>query len=197
MRIIHLLFLLLTAGVSPPTAIEMQKYEIQLFGDKIGEMTITRETKPDGTEFYVVESASKAKILWINRDNYSHYEFTFKAGKLIATSYKEMEGGKISRWGQMKKEGNVYVVSNYAGKKVFTEVPEFSIPSIYFGQVKKMKRIYYDAEAEFVNVEHPDANTIEFKTSDGHRNVYHFENGQLHHMEFHVSIATAKMIRVK
>lgn len=173
------------------------KFDIQLFGDKIGEMTITKEVKPNGEEYYLVESYSKAKILWITRDNKSRYEFTFKEGRLIETKFTEEEGGKISRWGNMKWDGKQYAVANHKGKKTFTEHPQYSIPSIYFTDGKKINRIYYDSEAEFVNVQHPDENTMEFKTSDGHRNVYHYQNGKLHHLEVHISIATVKMVRTK
>jgi hypothetical protein len=189
-------FLLLVLSYSTVIATEVMKFDIQLFGDKIGEMTITKEVKPNGEEYYLIESYSKAKILWITRYNKSHYEFTFKEGKLIATQFTEEEGGKLSRWGNMKWDGKQYVVSNHKGKKTFTKPPIHSIPSIYFTDGKKIKRIYYDSEAEFVNVEHPDENTLEFKTSDGHRNVYHYINGKLHHLEVHISIATVKMVRV-
>ncbi len=186
-------FLLVTGFVS---AVETQHFDILLFGDKIGSMTVNHEIKPDGTETFNFESGSRAKILWIVRDNYSHYEMVFKNGKLLSGSYTEKEQGKLSRWGKILWDGTKYNVENYSGKKSFTENPVYTISSIYFGDMRNAKRIYYDAEAEFVSVEHPDENTIEFKTSDGHRNVYHFVNGKIQSMEFHVSIATVRIVRV-
>lgn len=189
-------FLFLTLGLqaAEPRVIKFTTY---LFGDSIGSMTITRQTLPDDMERYLIKSASSAKILWVTRDNYSDYEFTYKNGKLLSTSYRETEGGKLTRWGNLKYDGSKYVVNNYRGTFSFTEVPQYSIVSIYFGDMRLARRLYYDTEAEFVNVEHPDENTIEFKTSDGHRNVYHYINGQLHHLEVHISIATVKMVRVQ
>lgn len=172
------------------------RFNIYLFGDSIGQMTITQHRLPDGIERYVIKSASNAKILWVQRSNYSDYEFTLQNGRLIATTYRETENGQLSRWGTMKLDGTKYVVNNYRGNFSFTEPPLYSIVSIYFGDMRAAQRLYYDTEAEFVKVEHPDANTIEFKTSDGHRNVYHYINGSLHHLEVHVSIATVKMVRV-
>lgn len=189
-----LLFLSLGFKAAEPRAM---KFTIYLFGDSIGSMTITRQFLSDGMERYIIKSASSAKILWVKRDNYSDYEFTCKNGSLLSTTYKETEGGKVTRWGNMKFDGTKYIVNNYRGTFSFTEVPQYSIVSIYFGDMRLARRRYYDTEAEFVNVDHPDENTIEFKTSDGHRNVYHYINGQLHHLEVHVSIATVKMVRVQ
>lgn len=175
----------------------VMKFTIYLFGDSIGSMTITRYFLPDGMERYIIKSASSAKILWVTRDNYSDYEFTYKNGRLLSTAYRETEGGKVTRWGNMKFDGTKYIVNNYRGNFSFTEVPQYSIVSIYFGNMRSARRLYYDTEAEFVKVEHPDDNTVEFKTSDGHRNVYHYVKGELDHLEVHVSIVTVKMIRVR
>lgn len=177
-------------------AIEIHRYDIFLFGDKIGEMRISKEVKPDGTELYIIDSYSKAKILWINRDNNSHYETVYKNGQFISSVYTEIENGKKTRWGNVKWDGKKYAVDYYAGKKTITEIPAYTVVSLYFGDISKMKRIFYDSEAEMIEVEHPDASTVEFKTSDGHRNTYHFLNGVLDRLEVHTSFATAKMVRV-
>jgi hypothetical protein len=189
-----LLFLSLGFKAAEPRVL---KFTIYLFGDSIGSMTITRYFLPDGMERYIIKSASSAKILWVTRDNYSDYEFTYKNGRLLSTTYRETEGGKVTRWGNMKFDGAKYIVNSYRGNFSFTEVPQYSIVSIYFGNMRSARRLYYDTEAEFVKVEHPDDNTVEFKTSDGHRNVYHYVKGELDHLEVHVSIATVKMIRVR
>jgi hypothetical protein len=191
-----LLLLFLNVSIGTFAAIEKHDYDILLFGDKIGSMYASKELKPDGSEVYVIESNSKAKILWISRSNYSRYETVYKNGQFISSEYKEVENGKLSRWGTVKWDGKKYLVDNYAGKKTFTEIPQYTVISLYFSDVSKMKRIFYDAEANFNEVAHTDENTIEFKSSDGHRNVYHFINGILHHLEVHVSFATVKMVRV-
>ncbi len=177
-------------------AIETHNYDIFLFGDKIGEMHISKEVKPDGTELYIIDSYSKAKVLWINRDNTSHYETVYKNGQFFSSGYTEIENGKKTRWGMVKWDGKKYLVDNYAGKKIINEISKHTVVSLYFGDISKMKRIFYDSEAEMIDVEHPDANTVEFKSSDGHRNTYHFVNGVLDRLEVHTSFATAKMVRV-
>ena len=176
-------------------ATETIHFNILLFGDKIGDMTVSREQKNDGTEFYVLETKSKAKLLWIDKDNYTHYEVTYKNGRLVSSTHKEMENGKVKRWTNVHWDGSKYVVESYKGNRTFTEVPTYSIVTVYFKDIRNVKRIFYEAEADFSDLEHPEPDTWEFKSSDGNRNVYHFENGKIKSMDFHVSIATVKMVR--
>jgi hypothetical protein len=170
-------------------------YDILLFGDKIGNMNISREEKAGGIEFYVLESSSKAKILWINKSNTTRYEVTYKDGKLISSSHKETENGKVTRWTDIKWDGAKYLVDSYKGSRTFTEVPTYSVVTIYFKDIKNVKRIFYESEADYDLITHPEPDTWEFKSSDGNRNVYHYQNGVLQSTEFHVSIATVKMVR--
>lgn len=95
----------------------------------------------------------------------------------------------------MQWDGPEYRVDGYKGIHTFTEAPVYSIVTIYFKDVRNVKRIFYEAEGDFSNMEHPEANTWEFKSIDGNRDVYHFLNNQIKDMEFHVSIATVKMVR--
>ena len=175
---------------------ETINFDILLFRDKIGVATVSLETKQDGSEVYVLETKSKAKFLWINRDNYTRYEVIYKDGKLISSTHKEVENEEVKRWTNIKWDGSKYLVDSYKGKRIFTEAPVYSIVSVYFKDIRNVKRIFYEAEADFNELkksEEPD--TWEFKSSDGNKNVYHFRNGKIRAMEFHVSIATVKMIR--
>lgn len=168
-----------------------------LFGDKVGVLTATRTEKPDGTEHYTLHSKLKAKVLWINYENESHAESDYKNGKFVSSTQREVQNGSVKRWCNTKWDGTKLVVDSYKGKKTYTELPGFSIPPIYFKGLNNVTRVFYEAEGDFCNVEKTEPGTWEFKSSDGTKNVYHFVNGQLDHMEFHVAIASVKMVRVK
>jgi hypothetical protein len=177
-------------------AVETVRFDIFLFGDKIGTMTATHESRADGVEFYTLESTSKAKILWIDKENFSRYEVTYKNGKLISCTHKELENKKLKRWTNVNWNGSQYMVDSYKGKRSFTESPDYCAVSMYFKGFKDVKRIFYEAEADYDAVEHPQPNVTEFKSSDGTRNVYYFENGRIKSMDFHISIAKVRMERV-
>ena len=178
------------------SATQVAHFNILLFGDKIGNLTVSKEVRADGTELYLLDSWSKAKILWINHEDVTHYEVVYKDGKLISSKFKELESGTVKRWNNVTWDGNQYNVDGYKGKRTFKESPSYSIVSVYFSSMQNVKRMFYEAEADFSPVENPEPNTWEFKSSDGNRNVYHFAHGRVQNMEFHVSIATVKMVRV-
>jgi hypothetical protein len=72
-------------------AIEVSHFDILLFGDKVGTLTISKELRADGTELYILDSYSKAKVLWINRENTTHYEVVYKNGKLCPRALKKLK----------------------------------------------------------------------------------------------------------
>lgn len=193
MRKTLLLALLLPLGALAQTI----TFNIMLFGDKVGELVATRTEKPDGVEHYTLHSKLKAKVLWINYENESHAESEYKNGKFVYSTQKEVQNGSVKRWCNTKWDGTKLVVDSYKGKKTYNELPGYSIPPIYFKGLNGVARVFYEAEGDFCKVEQTEPGTFEFKSSDGTKNVYHFVNGLLDHMEFHVAIASVKMVRVK
>lgn len=177
-------------------SVETIRYDILLWGNKIGALTVTHEKRADGVDFYTLESASKAKFLWVDKENFSHYDVTYKNGKFISSTHREIENKKTIRWTNITWNGSQYLVDSYKGKRSFTEMPEYCVVSMYFKGFKDVKRIFYEAEADYALTQHPEPNVTEFKSSDGTRNVYYFENGRIQRMDFHISIATVRMVRV-
>jgi hypothetical protein len=196
MRYGLVLALLLCDVHQAQSAVEWARFNILLFGDSIGHLNISKETRDDGSDLYLFDSHSKAKILWIVHENITHYEVVYRDGKLISSKFKEIENGEVKRWTNISFDGRQYNVDSYKGKWSFTETPVFSIATLYFNSMQNVKRIFYEAEGDFNDVQHPDTNTWEFKSSDGNRNIYHYLNGKAQNMEFRVSIATVKMVRV-
>jgi hypothetical protein len=114
----------------------------------------------------------------------------------VSSRFKEIENGALKRWTNVSWDGKQYNLEGYKGKQTFTQAPTLSIVSLFFNGISGSNKIFYEAEGDFSDLQHPDATTLEFKTSDGNRNVYHYVNGRAQSMEFHVSIATVKMVRV-
>jgi hypothetical protein len=196
MKLLFSLFLLLVCHTLS-SASETITFDIFLFGNKIGRTNITREVKPDGSEFYSLDTKSKAKILWITRENHTQYEVIYKSGQLISSKVTEVENGKTKRWTNVNWDGTKYLVDSYKGRFIFTEIPSFSIATIFFKDISGVKRVFYETEADFSNLtKTAEPDTYELKSSDGYRYIYQFSNGKIQAMEMHVLIATIKMIRV-
>ncbi len=171
-------------------------FEIRVFGSAIGRMDVTRVHNADGSDLYTIESNSKAKVLWITKTYWSKFEAVYRDGRFISSSHKETENGKMKRWAKVSFDGQKYNVESDKGARSFTEFPEHTDVSLYFEDYRKIKRLFYLADADFDVVSHTDDNTLEFKSTDGHRNVYFFENGKIKGMEFHLSLATVYMTRL-
>ena len=190
-------FLLLCIAPCIYAGVETVSYDILLFNNKIGKMVITHDARPDGTDIYTLVTTSKAKFLWIDKANDSRYELIYKAGKLLSSVFKEIENGEVKRWCNIKWDGAKYLVDSYKGRHTFTDSPLYSTITAYFQGLKKVDQIFYESEGDFAKPEYPEPNTLEFKTSDGHKSIYHYVNGKINNMEFRISIATIYMVLSK
>ncbi|MCW3125960.1 MAG: hypothetical protein JWO03_1618 [Bacteroidetes bacterium] len=190
--------ILLTLISSSPAQAQKMAFALYVFGDSVGHSDISKAHDADGNDRYLLDTYVKAKILWITRENHTHYESVFKNGKLISATYYEINNGKKDKWSIITFDGKVYSVDSYHGKKTFTEAPTHSIGSMYCdGYSATRKRFFYEPEADFSQLTFPEANTIEFKSSDGNRNVYHFRGGQISDVECHTTLATIHIKRIK
>lgn len=183
--------LFIAMGVSAQTI----SFDVYMFGDKIGTMNISRAVQADGTEHYVMQTKSRAKVLWIDRSNETRYDVVYKEGKLLSSNVKEVEDGKVKRWVNVKWDGTKYNVEGYKGKRSFTQVPTMSVVTMFFKEPTAVASIYYEAEGEFDALKNPEEHTWQFKGSDGQLNIYKYKNGKISEVEFHVSIATIKLVR--
>lgn len=176
-------------------AAEEARFDIMLFGKKIGYIKVTREIKNDSTELYILDTYGEAKILWIDRTNRTRYEVEYRNGKLYSSVFKEQENGKDKRWTNVKWNGSLYVVDSYRGRRVFTERPSHSVVKLYFEDLKGVKKFFYESEAEFGTISETAPNVYEFKSSDGNHNTYTYKGGRLQQIDLRQSIVTVKMVR--
>lgn len=192
-------FLLVLFFVLTICGLRAQKvsFKIVIWGDSIGRMDVSHFRDKDSNDVYTIESKSLVKVLWIVRDGYSKFEAVCKGGKLLSSSHIEIENKKTKRSTKVKFDGQAYQVNSLEqGNRNFTERPQCSDASIYFSDCRNVNRIFYLPDAGFYEVKHIDPNTIEFKSNDGHRNIFLLENGKVKAMEFHLSLATVYMTKI-
>ncbi len=189
------LLVFLCAGFAPAT--ETATYDVILFGDKVGNMVVTHQTLADGKESYLLQSNVKAKILWIDKEVVSRMEAIFKDGKLLTSNYSEVENGEKKRWYNVNLTGNVYTADGFKGKRTITQPIPYTVVTSYFKDLRKVTRVFDEAECDFVDLAHPEPDTWEFKSGGRGRNVFHSVNGVVKFVEFHASIASVKFIRTR
>ena len=111
------------------------------------------------------------------------------------SAMKEVEDDKVKRWTNARWDGSKYNVESSKAKRSFIQVPTLSIVTLFFKEPVAGATIYYEAEAEFNVLKSPEPHTYQFKGSDGQLNIYKYKNGKISAVEFHVSIATIKLVR--
>jgi hypothetical protein len=195
-RFIALLFTFI-AGANIYGATEIARWDIMLFGDKIGNMSIEHQTGPGGVETFVLNSYTRARILWMDKEVTSHVEVVINNGKVISTVYKEVENGKVERWYNVTWNGNGYNADGYKGKKTINQIIPCTVVAAYFKDLNKLNKVFDEAEAEFVDLQHPEPDQWEFKSGTRGKSVFHAPNGHIQNTEFHASIATVRMVKVK
>lgn len=196
MRHVSVFMFLFIACTGICAASEVAKFDILLFGDKIGSLTATHDKNPDGTESYSLDSHSKARILWMDKEVTSHLAVIYKDGKLISSVYKEIEDGKVKRWYNVNWNGSSYTADGYKGKVNVAEAATNSVATLFFHDFNSVSKIFNEAESVFCDLTHPEPGTWEFKGGNGSRNIYHAVNGKVQSAEYHVTLATVKMVRV-
>ncbi|MBS1623169.1 MAG: hypothetical protein JST83_04080 [Bacteroidetes bacterium] len=185
-----ILLSVITTAVSAQTIV----YDMTVLGSKFGKMVVSHKVQ-DSTELYTLDAKGKATILWMDFENETIQEVRYKGGKLISSSYREIENGKTKKWNKVSYDGHQYQVESQSGRRSFSEVPLYSVISLYFTDPMQRSRIFHEAEASYTGLKRVDANTLEIKNADGSRSVYRYEKGKLNTMEFHLAIATVYMRR--
>lgn len=159
-------------------------------------MTVNRTFEKDSTEVITMHSKGHLKLLWIERDDETINIVKYRNGKLISSTYKQIENGEVNKWTNITYDGKQYQVDSYKGKSTFADAPTFSIASLYYYFPKNIKRIFYEVESNYAPVNFTDTNTVDIKTSEGTRSIYKYVNGILTEMEFHVTLTTVYMKRI-
>ncbi len=189
-------FLFLLLLLSLHASAEELVYEMSVFGFTFGKMVVTKNKIDDSTEVYTLNAKGKTNFLWMKREDETRYEVRYRNGKLLSSTYIQIESGVIKHWTNITFDGTKYLVDSYRGKRTFTEIPDYSVLTLYFKQPVKRTQVFYEAESHFIDLKYKEDNVVEMKADDGSRTVYYFTNGKLNEIEIHLSIANVHMNRI-
>ncbi len=171
-------------------------FDMSAFGITFGTMTVNRYWESDSSEVYTLHAKGYLKVLWMERSDETFYEVRYKQGKLVHSSFRQVESGVLKKWTYVRSTTEGYKVDSYRGKRTFSESPVFSVLKLYYQVPEGINKIFYEAESDFTKLIQRNEKTFEIKSSDGNRSIYKYVNDELAKMEFHISIATVYMKRV-
>lgn len=176
-------------------AAQTVKFESYMLGDKIGHLTATRKAGGN-IVFLEVISKSEAKVLGIKRVVETTSTMTFKDGMLIEAFYKSIDNGEVNNLRTLKWDGSKYQVETLKEKLSFTEKVYLSNLHMYFQEPASVSKVFYITSSDFATVSSPKAHEYAFKTSDGVKHKFVYENGVLKEVENTVSLFTVTFKRV-
>ncbi len=171
-------------------------FDVMLYGKKIGNMTISKSIRGD-TVHYVLQGRSKAKILWIEYEDISHYEAKYKGNKMLYCKYKEDMNGKLKYFTEIIYNGVDYIATTKSvTKKIFPEAYP-SLLSLYYKEPVGVQKIFVEAQMINAPLELKNPGHYVFKNNEGHNNEYIYRNGVLEELVFETTLATVRMKRAK
>jgi hypothetical protein len=171
-----------------------QDYDLFLWGNKIGNVKTEKRLLADTGIVYLLESNTKAKVLWINRSVYTRNLVEFRHGKIHSVDYNAIEDGKPWRWTKISRHPEGYLVESAAGKKLLRRLPFNCIATIYFHGMPSGTEMLDETGAGITSLTPKGPACVEYKGLDGSKNIFWYKNGRVEKAEFHMSIATVSML---
>lgn len=175
---------------------QLQKYDVFLFGKKIGYMNVKRTIMADGSVFYSLETLSETKILFKHTKALAKSDVTYKNGRLTDAWYQYTENDEIERYSKTTFDGKTYQIHNENGKFSHSEPLGYSLIRMYYEEPKTISRLWLEPEGVFCNLKSTAPGVYEYKSPNGNRNVFKYKNGQVDEMEFHLTLVSVTMKRV-
>lgn len=175
---------------------QLQKYDVFLFGKKIGYMNVKRTIMADGSVFYSLETLSETKILFKHTKALAKSDVTYKNGRLTDAWYQYTENDEIERYSKTTFDGKTYQIHNENGKFSHSEPLGYSLIRMYYEEPKTISRLWLEPEGVFCNLKSTAPGVYEYKSPNGNRNVFKYKNGQVDEMEFHLTLVSVTMKRL-
>lgn len=172
---------------------QTREFDMFLAGKKIGSIVTDKKVKGD-IEVYTMTSTATSTILWKTISTYTTYHVVFKSGKLQESYFEHKENGEIEKFCKVKENAGGYSVHHSkTGKFEVQNMAEFCLLKMYYNEPSDGVSLLNEGWGEYVKVKKSGANQYEFKTPDGSKYIYRFQQGKMTDAEFHTSIVTVRM----
>lgn len=158
------------------------KYDVTLFGDKIGTLTAVRTINADSTIEYHVSSNSAAKVLWVNKKSELKSDVIFKQGKLHSSTVNSVtEEAKQEikvLWDKAK-----YLIQKGSETTVCNENICYTTIMLYFWEPKNVTRIFSERVGIFVKLVKNSDGFYQVTMPDGVTSIFKYRNGIAYEIE--------------
>ena len=175
-------FLLLSVLIFNSSFSQKLKFDIFLFGNKIGQTIVERTVKNDSIISYSLRSNSQAHIFFITRKIALHYDILYKQGRLFSSYSKSTRNDEVQVTTIMWL-GNKYLMKRQDGTFNINTVVDCSTVKLFFAEPCNTSRIFSERMGEFRSLKKAKEGVYEAAMQDGLTYFYRYKNGVLYELE--------------
>ena len=186
MRVVFLILLSFSLGLN--VFAQNFKYEVILLNKKIGDLNVSK-TNSNGTERYLLNSESMAKVLFMKQSSKINFDVLFNSGSLVKSLYIIEKDDEHIRT-QVHKEDNLYKVNSNNTMSSLKENIRFSSVMLYFKEPVGVSKVFIERIGGFVTITKSAANQYEYQQPDGTKCIYRYQSGVLKELEIKRSMGS-------
>ena len=182
MKFIHHSLLILALSVCCAASYGQKlKYDVILFGGKIGETTVEAKDSA-GFKRYTLKSNTEAKMLFVDKKSKMCTNVCFdKEGKILRSDFQNVKDDETLVT-KAVRENNKLLVSSNDTKTTFTDPVDFCSLQLYFAEPKSGQKVFSERVGKYFEmIKQSDGTYI--ATLDGHTAVYTYKGGKLYALE--------------
>ncbi len=168
--------------VSLAISAQKHKYDVELFGKKIGETIVERIDKGNGEVEFKLYSNSEVNILFTHKTSLMNFDIVYKDGKLFSGYVKNVKDG-VTEIVTLTWQGTKYVIKKGEEILNFNQLLDFSSIQLYFVEPKGKTRIFSERMGQLCNFVKTAEGVYECKLANGVTNIYKYRNGRLYELE--------------
>ena len=172
------------------------KFDVFLFGNKIGETFIERRDSA-GQKIYTLRSTTDAKVLFIEKKSVMSTDVRFdKEGKLFSCAFQNIKNDERF-FTTSVPDGSTRFLVNKDGEKTIVPAPiSYSSIMLYFSEPPNNQKVFSERLGGFFQmVRQPDGTYLAYM--DEHYAKYTYTAGKLMELEIKSTLGSVIMKRVQ
>lgn len=169
------------------------RFDIFLFGDKVGAMTVTRKDYGNGTVYYDLKSHSEAKVMFIKKVLDVEMNSTYEKGKMIRCYSRYVVNEKTESFVSASWDGSKYNVETEKGASIHPTQVVYSVLHLFYNEPRAQQSLWSERIGTQLPIKHKGEGIYEFKNPGAATNVYKYENGKVKEVEMQGTFGTSYM----
>jgi hypothetical protein len=176
-------------GIRGLSAQDFLKYDVLLFGKKIGSTVVQREADSKGMTRYQLNHRSEINLLFTKKKSALDFNVTYLHQQLINSSVESIKDG-VREMVNVVKDGSKYVIENGLKKSLVNGVIDFSAIHLYFSEPGNRTSIFSERLGEFCTFRKSKDGSYVCELENGVLNIYRYRDGVLNELEMSSRLGT-------